>query len=809
MFLAAYQASGIAKSPATTEYIIDWLEGSDPSQKLVVFAHHKEVLDYIETTISQKYKGKLGMMRIDGSVPPAERATRVKKFQTNKSIRLSLLSMTAAGVGLTLTAASNIVFAELHWTPGVLAQAEDRCHRIGQANSVNVMYCICKDEDVSVDMSLWQMIARKVGNLGKVVDGERAKLNAVEKDNIPSNKEKAGASVEEELTTFFASSNLSPAKRQKKGGPVVKGSIQSFFNKSKTTKPSSSLVVGKEKANARKAKVVECISLLDDDDSDKQKRVPQQNTLTNTITLLDDDDIKQTKKIVNSGKVSGTTVFTCHACTYDNEMDVEACAICSAPRIYPTKSSNTSEATSQWSCRKCTYLNESGATNCDICQEMRPVQLTENDCGDDNNAADSKQAQRSKSTYKEYQFDDDSDDWKDEDLAAIDLATQSHAKISQSPISPDKSQKSCDSSLKRKSCQPITATDLLSFSVSRNSGRVALHMAGLPLHINLDISQVLTKECADALEEVQFQRKANVQVGHNLAFDDEAVKQVLAVLDDDTMLPDGISYKESLPCMSKEVKQFVMSYMSLREVEKKVIKESGRVIAPSLVKQTAAELLVSTVSGTTDRYQGGAKERAIINQQNNCATDLDKKVLNGEACIWCGGDFLTKNGAHYCSYKCAEDGRLRRGGMYSSTRIREQLFALEHGICTKCGVDAHSLFVKILALQPAERLNALLNAKWKLPKTSVSNNRLLSDPKEHDFWQADHEQAVAEGGGACGLDNLRTLCTPCHSKETEQLLARLKTLPVSEQSTHKQMDIYSAFSNSTKKKKKKRRRVAD
>ena len=136
---AAYQTSGVAKAPATTEYILDWLEGSDPSQKLVVFAHHKQVLDYMETTINKKYKGKLGMMRIDGSVPPAERALRVKKFQNNKNCRLAILSVTAAGVGLTLTAASNIVFAELHWVPGVLAQAEDRCHRIGQANSVHVM----------------------------------------------------------------------------------------------------------------------------------------------------------------------------------------------------------------------------------------------------------------------------------------------------------------------------------------------------------------------------------------------------------------------------------------------------------------------------------------------------------------------------------------------------------------------------------------------------------------------------------------------------------------------------------------------
>ena len=66
----------------------------------------------------------------------------MKSFQSNPQIRVGLLSMTAAGVGLTLTAASTVIFAELHWTPGVLAQAEDRTHRIGQVNSVHIIYCI-------------------------------------------------------------------------------------------------------------------------------------------------------------------------------------------------------------------------------------------------------------------------------------------------------------------------------------------------------------------------------------------------------------------------------------------------------------------------------------------------------------------------------------------------------------------------------------------------------------------------------------------------------------------------------------------
>ncbi len=67
-----------------------------------------------------------------------------------------------------------------------------------------------------------------------------------------------------------------------------------------------------------------------------------------------------------------------------------------------------------------------------------------------------------------------------------------------------------------------------------------------------------------------------------------------------------------------------------------------------------------------------------------------------------------------------------------------------------------------------------MDVNWRLPRSSAGMNRLLQNPKEGDFWQADHIQAVAEGGGGCGLENLRTLCTPCHQIETEKLRGRLK-----------------------------------
>jgi len=655
------------------------------------------------------------------------------------------------------------------------------------------------------------MLSRKVGNLGAVVDGERAKLNAVEQDMSGRKTESSngnGASVEEELTTFFASSKVSSARKQKKGGPVVKGSIQSFFNKAKTTKKPPS--VGKEKVSTM-SKSTECISLLDDDTDRKLSPAP---SVAATISLLEDedDDIQARKKLPSSNK-STPPVYICHICTFENEADVAACTMCNTPR--PSEEDGDS---ADWSCSKCTYLNNSNTTKCDMCQEAKPVQSSEK-CIDDP-TKDSK-PQSLKRVHDEYDFDDE-EDWTTEDLASIDAAATQSTKISQSPIdlssSPINTRKSSNHQLKSRQSDVTTMpSDLLSFSVSRNSGRIALHMCGEPLHVNFDISQVLTKESAEQLEEIHLQRKANnstTSFGNDVSFDDTAVEQVLAVLDDSTMLPPSVSYQDSVHLMCKELKQFVRYYLGLREVEKKVVKESGKAISPSSLKQTAANLVVSTISGSKDRYEGGAKERAITNQLNNYATKEDMAVLNGQACVWCGGPFLCSNGAHYCSYKCAETGRLRRGGMYSSTRIREQLFALEKGVCQMCGVDAHSLFVKLQALQPAERLNCLLNAKWKLPRKCKSTDRLLGDPQEHDLWQADHKVAVAEGGGGSGLDNLRTLCTPCHAHETEQLFARLKTLQSEESKDGRtQMDIFSGLCNmsnsSSNKKKRKRRRMAD
>lgn len=94
--------------------------------KLVLFAHHKEVLDALEIRLTEL---NLSYIRIDGSTPVTSRHNLITRFQEDDTTTVALLGMTACGTGVNFTRASIAIFAELYWTPGVLLQAEDRIHR--------------------------------------------------------------------------------------------------------------------------------------------------------------------------------------------------------------------------------------------------------------------------------------------------------------------------------------------------------------------------------------------------------------------------------------------------------------------------------------------------------------------------------------------------------------------------------------------------------------------------------------------------------------------------------------------------------
>ncbi|XP_076858649.1 SWI/SNF-related matrix-associated actin-dependent regulator of chromatin subfamily A-like protein 1 isoform X1 [Brachyhypopomus gauderio] len=158
--LVFFNHTAEAKIRAVLEYISDMLEcGRD---KFLVFAHHKRVLDSITKHLSDK---SVGYIRIDGSTPSVERQQLCDRFQFSAESCVAVLSITAANMGLTLHAADLVVFAELFWNPGILIQAEDRVHRIGQTSSVDIHYLVAKG---TADDYLWPMIQEKMNVLEQV-----------------------------------------------------------------------------------------------------------------------------------------------------------------------------------------------------------------------------------------------------------------------------------------------------------------------------------------------------------------------------------------------------------------------------------------------------------------------------------------------------------------------------------------------------------------------------------------------------------------------------------------------------------------
>ncbi|ONI27746.1 hypothetical protein PRUPE_1G103200 [Prunus persica] len=162
-----YTDSAEAKIPAVLDYLGTVIEAGC---KFLVFAHHQSMIDSIYQFLLKK---KVGCIRIDGSIPTVSRQAYVTEFQEKDSVKAAVLSIKAGGVGLTLTAASTVIFAELSWTPGDLIQAEDRAHRIGQVSSVNIYYLLAND---TVDDIIWDVVQSKLENLGQMLDGHENTL---------------------------------------------------------------------------------------------------------------------------------------------------------------------------------------------------------------------------------------------------------------------------------------------------------------------------------------------------------------------------------------------------------------------------------------------------------------------------------------------------------------------------------------------------------------------------------------------------------------------------------------------------------
>ncbi|OHT44776.1 hypothetical protein B0A71_12750 [Flavobacterium tructae] len=142
------QISAKGKIEAAQEYI-DEIIGS--GQKIVVFCKHKIIVDLLKVIYPKA-------VTVTGNDDSIQKQNSVDSFQKNPDTKLIICNHKAAGVGLTLTASSEVLFVELPWTQADCEQAEARCHRMGQPSNVRATYLLGED---TLDQWLYDLIQEK------------------------------------------------------------------------------------------------------------------------------------------------------------------------------------------------------------------------------------------------------------------------------------------------------------------------------------------------------------------------------------------------------------------------------------------------------------------------------------------------------------------------------------------------------------------------------------------------------------------------------------------------------------------------
>ena len=152
------QLTANGKMAAVKQWVETFLESGE---KLVLFAHHQTIVGDLAKAFSAQ--------SISGNTPAARRQEAVDTFQNDLSANLIVCNIKAGGVGITLTAASNVCFVELDWTPAAHDQAEDRCHRITQQSSVNAWYLL---GERTIDTEIYELIEAKRAVVDAATEGK-------------------------------------------------------------------------------------------------------------------------------------------------------------------------------------------------------------------------------------------------------------------------------------------------------------------------------------------------------------------------------------------------------------------------------------------------------------------------------------------------------------------------------------------------------------------------------------------------------------------------------------------------------------
>ncbi|NXA36088.1 ZRAB3 endonuclease, partial [Eudromia elegans] len=751
-----YKETAIAKAGAVKDYIKMMLEND--KLKFLVFAHH---LNMLQACTEAAIESKARYIRIDGSVPSAERIHLVNQFQKDPDTRVAILSIQAAGQGLTFTAATHVVFAELYWDPGHIKQAEDRAHRIGQCSSVNVHFLIAKG---TLDPLMWAMLNRKAKVTGSTLNGKKEKMQAEEgdKDKWDFLSFAETWTPNESLEDFKNELLFTHFEKERQHD------IRSFFSpKSSTEKKrkvfscndplnldSDSLEVVKEDAE-KSNENLDCTG-RSDVDSIFRKNTDEPEA-KRSRSLSGSTSVRFSKKNSLTGKK--TPCFT------EKNNQALPCGL--------NPSSKNMALDKVWHCNVCTYSNNELLPYCEMCNcpqnsnvkrnRESPASQTEEDVSKDSDRTGEKAACS----------EEDGGDF-------VETVTQQSDKISElEAIETENQSEKCEED----KSNMFPEYDGLMFCASRNTDRIHLYTKdGEPLNHNFIPLDIQLDNWEDLPEAFQQKRNRSLilrfvkEWSHLTAMKQKIVRKSGQIFYSPILAAEEVSKKQSVVSSTKRyvTKEDVAAASlskanssggSVRLISKdsrgclknkdasieqtgspKLVVENGK--APSILHSDQAE---EDISSLPKGYL-----QALDSQGTPlCLSCQQPTVQPGQDCLAPAWD------TRFCSHTCQEDFSIRSSQSYLRTRV----FEIEHGVCQFCNRNAQELYLSIRDAPKSQR-KKLLESSWMSHLPLGQLNEIITNPTEGQFWQVDHIKPVYSGGGQCSLENLQTLCTVCHKERT-------------------------------------------
>ncbi|XP_069791239.1 DNA annealing helicase and endonuclease ZRANB3 isoform X2 [Narcine bancroftii] len=750
-----HKQTAIAKAGAVKDYIKMMLQ--DDKLKFLVFAHHLIMLQACTEAVIET---KVQYIRIDGSVPSSERIRFVNQFQNDPKVKVAILSIQAAGQGLTFTAATHVVFAELYWDPGHLLQAEDRAHRIGQCSSVHVHYLIAKG---TLDSFMWSMLKRKTCVTTNVLNGIRQQLEVnkgdkekwdflstalawVPNENLRETHDEVffnhfEKEKQHDIRSFFSSKSGSAEKlrttpkdlHSQQCPDIVE--LEEFPNSHELFhQPQKKMDEDKCKMNnlgpqtkrfkSSHGELQTC--------SSTKKRQRKIGTVPSPLSLERTQQLLSERKLSRSGKT-----WNCTICTYTNNTFLSYCEMCETCRDVGNQKEHVSYQTnpSEDECQAGTHQTE-----CTVLSDLENGERSELHIP----AEQINCEMNHRSTVK-----------SEETLASFNIDKSSKV-ITMSKESLNNEYQQRPGAVQHDTTRDGPDYDDFMFFASKHTDRIHLYTK-------------LLRFVGEWRQLSAMKQRIIRKSGHIFHS---------PVLELETIMKD--QHKQS--CTKRYITKEDVALQSLSKTRR----EGGslRIIARETtlhVKNNIKSSNQKTEENVPNHTNGSIVSKictntsplSLTNEESDISLEMGYvQAVNKDGnplCLSCQQLTIQVSSHHestawdtrFCSHKCQEDFLIRSNRGYMKSKV----FEAERGICQQCGLNAQQLYLNVRDAAKTHRKGLLENTCLsQLPLDQL--NEMILNPTEGQFWQVDHITPVYGGGGQCSLENLQTLCTVCHKART-------------------------------------------